>query len=161
MNKCLFSSVFQASVALCLVSLHAYAHEVPFPQCPQNLPTEQSTKSSISDGWKAAQSAYPKYHLAHISISSGEYPVEQTGFDVPSGEKKQPNGDIIVYHDELILDSQGRHDYWAVCRYDQTSLVLVQRIPESVTRCEVKYANDATTPERVAIKCFDTSKGVK
>jgi hypothetical protein len=140
---------------LCFASSDVNAGEVPFPQCPQKLSVQQNLKSTVSDGWKTVDQN-PPASLAYISVSAGEYPIEQTGFNVPSGEEKMSNGDVVVYFDELIPNSRGIHNYWIVCRYYDTSIELVQKIPENVTRCEFTALSKHLSPVSVTIKCFNT-----
>jgi hypothetical protein len=133
------------------------AAEVSFPQCPQKLTIRQENQSTVEDGWKIADAETPN-SLEYISIASGEYPIKQTGFDIPDGKRKSAHGDVTVYF-EVIPALGGIHDYWAVCRYHSTSIVLVQQIPENARRCEVTIRNDVLAPDRVTIKCFDTPEG--
>ncbi|MDR1423049.1 MAG: hypothetical protein LBI92_00320 [Azoarcus sp.] len=138
---------------------HVNAAEVVVPQCPQKLTVRQENQSTVGDGWKVADAAPPNA-LEYIAIAAGEYPVKQTGFNIPAGEKKGDRGDVIVYY-ETGPALGDIHDYWAVCGYHATSIVLVQKIPENAKHCEVTYRNDVTAPDRVTIKCFDTPRKLK
>jgi hypothetical protein len=144
-----------ATVAMGISPVHA--GEVPIPQCPSELKIQQAVQSQADDGWKIVNSerALP---VDFIAIAAGEYPVAQTGFEIPSKEIKQSNGDVIVYHDYITPFKGGDHDYWAVCGYVKSDIVLVQKIPENVRRCEIKYLNHHIAPDRVTIKCFDTQR---
>jgi hypothetical protein len=140
------------SSCICLVSLQANAKNVPFPQCPSELPVTQHTREYAKDGWKTVNNTSTR-QLEHIGISAGEYPTVQTGLDIPTDEKK-PNGDIIAHYDVTPYTS-GTHDYWVVCEYRNSAVLLVQQIPQNVRRCEVKYRNDILASDRVTIQCFD------
>jgi hypothetical protein len=83
----------------------------------------------------------------------------QTGFDILVSEKL-PKGDRISHYDTNPLPT-GLHNYWAICQYMSSAVVLVQKLPENVRRCEVLYRNDVTVPDRVSIKCFDTPRAKK
>jgi len=72
-----------------------------------------------------------------------------------------PNGDVVVYFDELIPNSRGVHDYWIICRYYDTSIELVQKVPARVTRCEFTALNNHPAPVSATIKCFDTPRKPK
>ena len=135
----------------------ANAKEVPFPQCPKTLAIQQKIDTPMSEGWKLVyrDSSVP---LKGYWIAAGEYPVKQRGFEIPSEEKKLSNGDVIVYHDDLLPPTGGQHDYWAVCQYHNTSAVLVQKIPENTIRCEIKILNNHLAEDRETIKCFDTPR---
>jgi hypothetical protein len=154
-KEALFSTVF---AGLYLVHACVLAGEVPFPQCPQQLPIQQSAYEHQTDGWKIVNNKTPQ-RLEGIAISSWEYPVIQTGFDVPTDERLS-NGNLIGHY-ETGPDTSGEHDYWAVCVYMKSAVVLVQRLPENVRRCEVLYHNDVKIPDRITIKCFDTPRAEK
>jgi hypothetical protein len=156
---CLYASTLAFTFAgMCFASSDVNAGEVPFPQCPQKLSVQQNLKSVVSDDWKPVDQN-PPASLAYISVTAGEYPIEQTGFNVPSGEEKMPNGDVVVYFDELIPNFRGIHNYWIVCRYYDTSIELVQKIPENVTRCEFTALSKHPSPISAMIKCFDIPRG--
>ncbi|MCL2165232.1 MAG: hypothetical protein FWH55_12805 [Oscillospiraceae bacterium] len=144
-----------ASVALvlCFASVFVVAAEVPAPQCPQKMTVQQYALKHQAGDWKIVNSNASQ-PLAAVAISTEEYPTVQTGFDVPTIENL-PKGDRIAHYDTTPLPT-GLHDYWVICQYRDSAVVLVQRLPENVRRCEVLYRNDVTIPERVTIKCFDT-----
>jgi hypothetical protein len=126
------------------VVLQANAGEIPFPQCPQKLNVQQSIQQNIQEpevtGWKPVNrnGAAPLWGLG---IASSDHITKGTGLDIPSGEKKLPGGDVIVYYD-LPPASGGIHDYWAVCRYHETTVELVQKIPNQARRCEIRIFNE-------------------
>jgi hypothetical protein len=115
------------------------------------LTVKQNISSSAEDGWKAVDSEEP-LPAKYIVISAGEYPVKQTGFEVPT-EEKLHNGERTVYYDHV-----NEPNYWAVCGYSDSRVVLVQKLPENAVRCEVKYISDVTVPDGITIKCFDTPR---
>jgi hypothetical protein len=154
-KEALFSTVF---AGLYLVHACVLAGEVPVPQCPQQLPIQQYALTQPADGWKIVNNRDPQW-LTDISISFEEYPTVQTGFNIPTTEKL-PKGDHISHY-ETGPDTSGRHDYWAICQYMESAVILVQRLPENVRRCEVLYRADATVPDRITIKCFDTPRAEK
>jgi hypothetical protein len=92
------------------------------------------------------------YPLRGIGFSAWEYPAIQPGLLIPSAEKKQKNGDRKIFYDYLIAVNEP-HDYWAVCVYRDTSIILVRKLPETVVRCEVDYPNRRTA---ITFRCFDT-----
>jgi len=150
--------VLQAFVALNLASLHVRAGEVPFPQCPQSLPIQQVVKTHPVDGWKIVNNNNTQ-RLISIGISSEEYPAIQTGLDIPT-EEKLAKGDRIDHYETTPFVG-GEHDYWAVCKYSDSDVVLVQKLPENVVRCEVKYYRDITPRDSITIKCFDSPRKAK
>jgi len=146
---------FQLFLALSFVSFHTGAEEISVPQCPQQLPIQQKTLTQPADGWKVVNSEKSQW-LEHIAISAWEYPTVQTGFNIPITEKL-PKGDRIAHY-ETGPDTSGVHDYWVICQYMNSAVVLVQKIPENAMRCEIKYINDATVSDRITIKCFNTPR---
>ena len=107
------------------------------------------------DGWKIVNNQNTQ-SLRSIGVSAGEYPATQSGLDKPTEEKRH-NGDSIAHY-QVFGD---RLDFWAVCAYTQSDVVLVQELPANIVRCEVKYRNDHIAPDRVTIKCFDTPRKTK
>lgn len=146
------------SNVLCLVSSHSSAGEVSFPQCPEKLTIQQNNKSSINNGWKAVDSI-DEHNLKGVYFSYGEYPTQQTGFIIPSEEKKFPKGVTVVYFDYL---SSSKNDYahWAACHYTGSFVVLTQKLPENVVRCESVIDMKKNTG-RYTTKCFDTPRKTK
>ena len=141
--------------ALFLCSL-AQAGEVPFPQCPVSLRVTQTAQADAVDTWKTVNND-SSHWLAHIGISTGEYPVKQTGLDRADNEEKHRGYGVAHYSTPPF--ERGGHDYWVVCDYSQSAVVLVKKLPENVVRCEVKYLNNYTAIEdSVTIKCFDTPR---
>ncbi|MCL2160590.1 MAG: hypothetical protein FWH56_01685 [Betaproteobacteria bacterium] len=148
----------QAFAALSFFSLCVRAGEVSVPQCPQQLPIQQQVQTQAVDGWKIVNNNDPQW-LEYIGISFLEYPTVQTGLDIPTTEKL-PKGDYITHYETGSATSE-EHDYWAICQYMKSAVVLVQKLPKNVVRCAVKYINDVTVPNRVSIKCFDTPRAKK
>jgi hypothetical protein len=146
---------FQTFVALSLASLCVTAGEIPVSQCPQQLSIQQQALVQSVPGWKIVNDKGPKW-LKHIGISFWEYPTVQTGFNIPTTEKLSKGGSIAHY--DTGPDTSGEHDYWAICQYMNSAVVLVHKLPENAVRCEVKYISDATISDRITIKCFDTPR---
>jgi hypothetical protein len=134
--------------------LHAQAAEAPIPQCPAKIMIKQEINSKVENDWKVANDNHGSYPLRGIGFSSWEYPAIQTGLLIPSEEKKQ-KGARKVFYDYLIAVNEP-HDYWAVCAYRDTSIVLVRKLPETVARCEVDYPYD--TRHAMTFRCFDTPR---
>jgi hypothetical protein len=157
MRLFLFCQIF---VALNFISLLVSAGEVPVPQCPQKLAVSQSISSSVEDDWKIVNSNNTHW-LSGIGISAGEYPTEQTGFEISTKTKKLSKGDLIYFYDYVVPLPSGVHDYWIVCGYMNANTFLVHRIPEDVVRCEIKRINDITNSGKITVKCFDTPRDTK
>jgi hypothetical protein len=137
---------------LCLVTLQASAGEVPFPQCPQALPVKQVVETSPANNWRIINNTAIR-SLDGIGIHN-EHPNTKRGSDIPN-EEKQPNGDIIAHY----LTS--KYDYWVVCGYSNSTIVVTRKVPQNAVRCEVTYRFNQIAPNRVSIKCFDTDRDTK
>jgi hypothetical protein len=159
MNKYpeIFQRIALICAGVCLIYFHAQAAEKSIPQCPATIRVKQEVNSKIENGWKAADSERAgEYQLQHIGFSYLEFPVVQSGFLIPSEEKELKRGAAKVFYDYLIAVNEP-HNYWAVCTYGDTSIVLVRKIPETVVRCEVNYPNDPPFAT-VTFHCFDTPR---
>jgi hypothetical protein len=150
---------------LYLTLSYASAGELAVSQCPpqlvilsQVLSPEADAETENMVGNMEIHNWYPEVPLERISILAGELLIKTSGVDVPSSERKLPNGELIVYYDRFTPDIAGAHDYWAVCNYFGSTVVLTQRVPKNVMRCEVKYTSDVTAQDYATIKCFDTPR---
>ena len=141
-----------ATCVLLFATSQINAKEVSFPQCPQKQLIRQVVETHPIDGWKIINS-HDTQSLRSIGVSAGEYPAVKAGLDKPI-EEKQPNGDVVAHY-EVFGD---KADFWAVCAYTYSHVVLTQKLPANIVRCEVKYRNDHLAPDRVTIKCFDTPR---
>ena len=148
-----YSKILSAGM-LCLVFSQAHPKDVSFPQCPQELPIRQVVRTAPADGWEIIGDTDTQ-QLRSIGISFEEYPTIQTGLDIPD-EEKLPSGDVIAHY--YADAAGGGHDYWAVCGYSNSDVVLVQQLPQNIVRCEVKYQHNQVAPNKVTIKCFDTPR---
>jgi len=144
------------SGALCLTCALTQAGEVPVPQCPDRLFVQQTNKTTVEHGWKAVDNNGSHY-LDVITFSYGEYPVQQTGFLIPSEDKKFPKGVTVVYYDDVPADTGDSWGHWVACKYAGSAVVLTQKLPEKVVRCEVTtdVKKDAG---RHSFKCFDAPR---
>ena len=150
--------LFVQLAGLSLAFSHANAEEILFPQCPPEIPIQQTVKGPSENGWNIVNN-HNTQRLRGIGISAGEYPTVQTGLEIPT-EEKNPDGDVIAHYQTPTLPN-GEHDYWAVCWFSQSDIVLVQKLPEYAVRCEVRHRNEPLAPDRVTIKCFDTPRKTK
>ena len=152
-------SFLLASGVLCSVCASIQAAEVPVPQCPNQLAVQQINKSAVDYGWKPVDSN-ERHNLEEISFSYGEYPVQQTGFLISSGQKKLLKGSTVVYYDDVPSDTEDGWGHWIACKYSGSAVVLVQKLPEKVVRCEVTIdvKKDAG---RNSVKCCDTPRKMK
>jgi hypothetical protein len=115
----------------------------------------------LLDGWKVS-SAKPQGNSTHalkgIYFSPDEYPSESC-CDIPS-EKKASSprgaGETIFYFD--YIESSKGLNFWYACGYEDTNVVLARKVPDNVTRCEVKYSGFPIQPRVTTFKCFDTPR---
>jgi hypothetical protein len=141
---------------LCCIFSYANAKEVPFPQCPQKLAVKQDIQQPISEGWETTNSV-DEHPLIGTYITFGDYSNKRTGHLIPSEEKKLSNGDLIAFYDYIGGSKSEIFGYWITCRYARSAVILTQKLPASVRRCEVKRFN-SNGPVLEAVKCFDTPR---
>jgi hypothetical protein len=153
---------------LCLAPTHAHAEEVPVKQCPPRLSIKQKAVSPIEDGWKIINNE-KSLSVNFIHVIESDHLFKLMGVDIQN-EMKTPNdkknlsaeGDHVLHYDY----STGA-DYVAVCEYDKSKVVAVQKIPNTAVRCEVSYEYEYkekypdAPPFAVKIKCFDTPRTKK
>jgi hypothetical protein len=158
-------SVLLAGAGLYLALPYASAGELAVSPCPPQLVILSQLLSPEADadtenmvGNMEIHNRYPEVPLERISIFAGELSIKTSGVDLPSSERKLPDGGLTVYYDRFTPDIAETHDYWIVCNYFGSTVVLTQKIPKNVMRCEVKYTNDVTAQDYATIKCFDTPR---
>jgi hypothetical protein len=101
--------------------------------CPTTIQTEQ--KATAPADWTVGYGALP-IALAQVTIFEGP-PSEQASL-VYDTEKKMPK--------ELVLTwnlGPSKRGYWLQCAYSSTNAMISRRLPDSVTRCEVRLARDS------------------
>jgi hypothetical protein len=120
---------------------------------------QQKIKSSLASDWKTMDSS--GIHLLRaVTFSFLENRDTHTGYLIPSGGEGLPDGGRIVHYDALAASESGFHDYWIVCQYQKTKVILTRKIPENIVRCEVRYTHAQTFDESISdeakVRCFDT-----
>jgi hypothetical protein len=157
--RTLFASAAFVFTGFIFISSHAEAKEISVPQCPYKTVIRQIVRlTEMNRGWKTIQSEKPVW-LRSIQISIDEYSTTQTAPTILIDDTLPKVG--VVSHYETNRTKAGLHDYSVVCEYNDSSAILVQKLPENATRCEVEYRNDASTSDRITIKCFDTLRAKK
>ena len=140
---------------LCLLSPQAQSGQVLIHQCPASIEVQQNI-SSHADGWKVstAEPGNKTHALKGIYFSPDEYPADSC-CDIPSEKKTLPRGDTVSYFDYI---EPKKFDFWYVCGYEDTTVVLARKVPDNVVRCEVKYSDFPIQPRVTSFKCFDTPR---
>jgi hypothetical protein len=138
--------------ALCVIPLYVKGEALPVLQCPENIGVQQNM-SSHPEGWKvsAFDVGERTYTLKGIYFSPDEYPSDSC-CDIPSERKTLPHGETIFYFDDI---EPKKLNYWYVCGYENTTVVLARKVPDEVSRCEVKYSGFPVQPRVVSFQCFD------
>ncbi len=98
--------------------------------CPPTLAVEQKASAPSTD-WTVSSSGY-NTALAGVIIFDGP-PVNQASL-LPDGE--QTTSDMVFQTWKLGKNDAG---YWLECDYANTTAQIYERLPASVSRCEVSY----------------------
>jgi hypothetical protein len=140
---------------LCLAPLHAQCAEVPVPQCPASVDVQQDIKLPV-EGWKTAiaKTNGDAHPLKGIYFSPEEYPSDSC-CDIPTEKKTLPRGETVFYFDHV---TPKKFDFWFVCGYEDTTVVLARKVPENVARCEVRYSGFPVQPRVISFRCFDAPR---
>ncbi|MDR1423048.1 MAG: hypothetical protein LBI92_00315 [Azoarcus sp.] len=148
-----------ACLGLSVAFSHANAGEIPFPQCPNKLIIKHEIQSFVNDEWETTNGK-EEHALEGMYISFGDYSDKNTGHVKPSEEKRRKNGDLSIFWD---IGDSSRHkgfNFWATCKYKNSSAILTRKLPENVSYCTVQvFKNGGPIAEEV--KCFDTPRKTK
>jgi len=98
--------------------------------CPPTLAVEQKASAPSTD-WTVSSSGY-NTALAGVTIFDGP-PANQASL-LPDGE--QTTSDMVFQTWKLGKNNAG---YWLECDYANTTAQIYERLPASVSRCEVSY----------------------
>jgi hypothetical protein len=98
--------------------------------CPAEINVDQRAAAPSPD-WAVSYSGY-KTAVAGVTIFDGP-PSEQASL-VPDNDKT--SGDDLVQTWQLTKSDRG---YWLQCNYANTTAQISQRLPASVSRCDVVY----------------------
>jgi len=98
--------------------------------CPPTLAVEQKASAPSTD-WTVSSSGY-NTALAGVTIFDGP-PANQASL-LPDGE--QTTSDMVFQTWKLGKNDAG---YWLECDYANTTAQIYERLPASVSRCEVSY----------------------
>ena len=104
----------------------------PLPQslCPASIAVEQRA-GAVPEGWEAANSS-AKPQLAFVTFFDGP-PAERVSLTADSEER--PKREWVA----LWNLAPNKRGYWLQCAYDNTTVVLSRRLPDSVRTCKVIY----------------------
>ncbi len=98
--------------------------------CPPTLAVEQKASAPSTD-WTVSSSGY-NTALAGVTIFDGP-PANQASL-LPDDE--QTTSDMVFQTWKLGKNDAG---YWLECDYANTTAQIYERLPASVSRCEVSY----------------------
>jgi len=98
--------------------------------CPPTLAVEQKASAPSTD-WTVSSSGY-NTALAGVTIFDGP-PANQASL-LPDDE--QTTSDMVFQTWKLAKNDAG---YWLECDYANTTAQIYERLPASVSRCEVSY----------------------
>lgn len=110
--------------------------------CPSEMKSQQTLSGSVSKGW---ESFHYRPQLTH----------KLEGFGVFSGHPKEnaslvPDNETEPYYWTISKDS--KEGYWISCRYSDTQLNLVRKIPNGISKCTYKYKDKRKSLEYLDCK---------
>lgn len=129
-------SIAAASIfgALLCVAPPAVADTV----CPASVSVEEHA-AQPPEGWSARDSGI---HPNLIGVTIYDGPLEENASLVYDDEKKTSREITQTWN--LTRSDRG---YWLVCRYSDTRVELMRRLPDSAKHCHVVFERDKTSPD--------------
>ncbi len=94
-------------------------------KCPANLQVSQSLTNKYP-GWRSLV-IQPRYYLSNVTFYSGK-PEELASLIPDSSTQKN-----------AVWNFSSNDQIYLTCEYNQTSIQLTQKLPKSVTQCQVWY----------------------
>lgn len=110
-------------------------------QCPASVDVHQEARD-IPKGWSAYEPG-AKHFLNSIEFSEG-VPANRVIL-LPTGEQG-PSVSIWTF-------TPSAEGYWVSCGFNDTSIVLSQRLPAETTACQVEYDRGFATPLPKRFSC--------
>jgi hypothetical protein len=127
----------------------------PEPQGPSLCPEAMNVEQRVAEtpqGWEAGFSGL-KAQIAMVTFFDGP-PAERASLKYDS-ELKQRGGWVATW--TLASNTRG---YWIQCAYDNTTVVLSKRLPETVKTCNVTYERSTKAANALPlvkhVGCSDT-----
>ncbi len=114
------------------------------PLCPPQINTEQRAVDPPA-GFKTFD-RHPPHKWVNAEFADG--PPEDMAWLAPDSSQRKGNGFVNVW----TFGTTSRGTYVS-CAYAGTSVELVIRLPDSIKRCEVRFAGPGNASEAQAISC--------
>lgn len=109
-----------------LVSLQSFGIEL---SCPREITSTQTFSGTTPDGWEAFDYHPPISHkLQGIGVFNG--PPQGEAALIPDNEKEP-----YIW----TLSKDDKSGYWISCRYGDTRLSLIKKMPDGLSKCVYKY----------------------
>lgn len=113
-------------IFILFLSKHSLGVEIV---CPREIKSEQSIVGTTTDGWENFD-YHPQFShkLQRLEVFSG--PPKEDANLVPDNEKEP-------YY--WTISKNNKNGYWISCKYMDTRISLVKKIPSKVSKCVYKY----------------------
>ena len=99
--------------------------------CPKSISVKQKI-TSLPSSWEAFAEPFP-YQLKAVSFFEG-HPKRRVALVNDLSETIDSKTELAAWN--FPPSSKG---YWVECIYDQTTIALTKRLPESISQCRVTY----------------------
>lgn len=129
--------LFISLLVLFIVSVNAQAQIL---QCPETIKSTQSLQNKAA-GWEAFVDNNTVYPLSRVTFFA-LHPKNQASL-TPDQEKPKNN---------QLTWTFGKEEIWLACGYNNTSLQLIQKLPESTKSCVVTYDSSLSIVEKIECK---------
>lgn len=125
-NKSNYSRMKIIFLLVSFLSIQSFGYELV---CPREIKSDQTLSGSAPDGWESFD-----YHP--------QFSHKLQGIGVFSGH---PKGDAALVPDNekepyfWTISKDEKEGYWISCRYGDSRLNLIKKIPDGVSKCVYKY----------------------
>lgn len=122
-------------------SVVALASENVSVQCPATIEVQEQA-GAVPEGWVSFEPEN-RHPLRSVEFSEG-VPTNRATL-LPTEE---PERSVSVWR---FIPSE--EDYWVLCSYNSTSIVMSRKLPRNTTACQVDYDGDFAVPLPKRIFC--------
>jgi len=115
--------------------------------CPASLEVQESPVAPLPEGWTPSTQAGSRY-LAGVSFFDGEPGLQRS----LAPQQDRPVGRDRVATWEFSTDAE---PIWMACRYQDSRVLLSRPLPQTVSRCQVRYGAGGVLK---SVQCTSASK---
>lgn len=109
-------------------------------QCPQSINTKQSLQSTVQ-GWDS-----------FLDDWNESYPFDGvTFYDLHPKEHASLAPDNDDSKSSKLIWTFGKNQIWMACRYSNTSIQLIKKLPKGTKKCDVTYEDSSL--HKISVNC--------